>query len=271
MKFISFNINSLRARIHQFQAIIEQYQPDIIGLQETKVHDDMFPIDALSPFGYHMIYHGQKAHYGVALMSKLPPQNIRKGFPSDDEFAQHRLIMADYPTPIGIITVINGYFPQGETRYHETKFSAKAKFYHDLNSYLETHLSPEKLILVMGDMNISPQDNDIGIGEENRKQWLKEGICSFLPEERAWLQRILDWGLIDTYRQQHPETNNQFSWFSYRSKGFLNNRGLRIDLLLASKTLAQYCRETGIAYNIRAMEKPSDHAPIWADFVFTKE
>lgn len=268
MKFISFNINSIRARIHQIQAIIERYQPDIIGLQETKVHDELFPLEALNPFGYHIIYHGQKAHYGVALMSKLPPQNIQKGLPDDDELAQRRLIMADYPTPAGIITVINGYFPQGDNRNHEIKFPAKAKFYHNLYRFLEDKLSPERLVIIMGDMNICPTDNDIGIGEENRKNWLKMGKCSFLPEERAWLQRILDWGLVDTYRQHYLDINNQFSWFDYRSKGFLNNRGLRIDLILASKPLARYCIETGIAYDIRAMEKPSDHAPIWAKFNF---
>lgn len=268
MKFISFNINSIRARIHQIQAIIEQYQPDIIGLQETKVHDDLFPLEVLKSFGYHIIYHGQKAHYGVALMSKSVPQNIRKGFPTDDELAQRRLIMADYQTPAGIITVINGYFPQGDNREHEIKFPAKAKFYHNLYCYLIENCSPEKLIIIMGDMNICPTDNDIGIGEENRKNWLRAGKCSFLPEERTWLQRILDWGLVDTYRQQYTNIANQFSWFDYRSKGFIDNRGLRIDLILASKPLVQYCTETGIAYDIRAMEKPSDHAPIWAEFTF---
>ena len=174
--------------------------------------------------------------------------------------------MAEIPSPLGSITVINGYFPQGESRDHETKFPAKAAFYQNLQNYLETELKRDNPVLIMGDMNISPTDLDIGIGEENRKRWLRTGKCSFLPEEREWMERLLGWGLVDTYRHAHPDKNDQFSWFDYRSKGFDDNRGLRIDLLLASNPLAERCEETGIDYEIRSMEKPSDHAPVWAKF-----
>lgn len=107
---------------------------------------------------------------------------------------------------------------------------------------------------------------DIGIGEENRKRWLRTGKCSFLPEEREWMDRLMSWGLVDTFRHANPQTADRFSWFDYRSKGFDDNRGLRIDLLLASQPLAECCVETGIDYEIRSMEKPSDHAPVWATF-----
>ncbi|WPM85851.1 exodeoxyribonuclease III [Apirhabdus apintestini] len=266
MKFISFNINGLRARPHQLAAIVEQHQPDVIGLQETKVHDDMFPLDIVAGLGYHVFYHGQKGHYGVALLTKAEPLMVQRGFPGDDADAQRRIIMAQVPSEFGPLTVINGYFPQGESRDHPTKFPAKSKFYQDLQQYLDTHLSCDKPVLIMGDMNISPTDSDIGIGEENRKRWLRTGKCSFLPEEREWMTRLLDWGLVDTFRSAHPEEQNRFSWFDYRSKGFDDNRGLRIDLLLASRALAPHCVDTGIDYAIRGMEKPSDHAPIWATF-----
>ncbi|WP_140921129.1 exodeoxyribonuclease III [Limnobaculum xujianqingii] len=266
MKFISFNINGLRARPHQLAAIIEQHQPDVIGLQETKVHDDMFPLEEVSQYGYHVFYHGQKGHYGVALLTKAQPVEVRKGFPTDDEEAQRRIIMADIETPAGLLTVINGYFPQGESRDHAIKFPAKQKFYADLQSYLEKHLNPTNPVVIMGDMNISSTDLDIGIGEENRKRWLRTGKCSFLPEEREWMEKLLNWGLVDTFRQDHQETNDRFSWFDYRSSGFDDNRGLRIDLILASQSLAPLCVSTGIDYDIRSMEKPSDHAPIWAEF-----
>jgi exodeoxyribonuclease III len=120
----------------------------------------------------------------------------------------------------------------------------------------------------MGDMNISHQDIDIGIGEENRKRWLRTGKCSFLPEERVWLNDLLNWGLKDTYREHYPESNEFFSWFDYRSGGFEDNpkRGLRIDLILATESLQARCAGAGIDYDIRAMEKPSDHCPIWATF-----
>ncbi len=268
MKFISFNINGLRARPHQLAAIVEKYQPDVIGLQETKVHDDMFPLDDVKQLGYHIYYHGQKGHYGVALLLKNPPLAVRKGFATDNEDAQRRIIMADIATENGPLTVINGYFPQGESRDHPTKFPAKEKFYRDLQTYVET-FDPAGQLLIMGDLNISPADKDIGIGENNMKRWLRSGKCSFLPEEREWLGKLLNWGLVDTYRQMYPNTDDKFSWFDYRSKGFDDNRGLRIDLVLASPSLAKLCVATGIDYDIRAMEKPSDHAPVWAEFELT--
>ncbi|NYA42139.1 exodeoxyribonuclease III [Serratia fonticola] len=265
MKFVSFNINGLRARPHQLAAIIEQHQPDVIGLQETKVHDDMFPLEEVGQHGYHVFYHGQKGHYGVALLTKDEPLAVRRGFPTDEEDAQRRIIMADLATPQGTLTVINGYFPQGESRDHPIKFPAKTRFYQDLQNYLQ-QLPAESQVLIMGDMNISPTDLDIGIGEESRKRWLRTGKCSFLPEEREWMGRLLDWGLVDTYRHANPERNDEFSWFDYRSRGFDENRGLRIDLLLANTSLAARCTATGIDYQIRGMEKPSDHAPVWAEF-----
>jgi exodeoxyribonuclease-3 len=120
----------------------------------------------------------------------------------------------------------------------------------------------------MGDLNISPQDIDIGIGEDNRKRWLRDGKSSFQPVEREWLQRLKDWGLQDTYRLHKPDDNAHFSWFDYRSRGFEREprRGLRIDAILATAPLASLCTDADIDYAIRAMEKPSDHAPVWATF-----
>ncbi|WP_276642999.1 exodeoxyribonuclease III [Siccibacter turicensis] len=266
MKFVSFNINGLRARPHQLEALVEKHAPDVIGLQETKVHDDMFPLEDVAKLGYNVFYHGQKGHYGVALLTKATPVLVRRGFPNDSDEAQRRIIMAQIPSPIGDITVINGYFPQGESRDHPTKFPAKEKFYQDLQQFLETELPADAPVLIMGDMNISPTDLDIGIGEESRKRWLRTGKCSFLPEEREWMARLKNWGLVDTFRDANPDVNDRFSWFDYRSRGFDDNRGLRIDLLMASNALMPHCVETGIDYDIRAMERPSDHAPVWATF-----
>ncbi|WP_032092834.1 MULTISPECIES: exodeoxyribonuclease III [Pasteurellaceae] len=266
MKIMSFNINGLRARPHQLEAIIEQYRPDVLGLQEIKVADEDFPHNLVEHLGYHVYYHGQKGHYGVALLLKQAPQAVRKGFPTDDQDAQRRIIMTDLDTPFGLLTVINGYFPQGESRSHAVKFPAKAKFYADLQHYLEDHHDKNNPVIIMGDMNISPTDLDIGIGEENRKRWLRTGKCSFLPEEREWIHRLYDYGLVDTFRYLNPTVSDKFSWFDYRSKGFNDNRGLRIDHILADNALARHCVDSGIALDIRAMDKPSDHAPIWAEF-----
>ncbi|MDU8923904.1 exodeoxyribonuclease III [Pasteurellaceae bacterium LIM206] len=266
MKIISFNINGLRARPHQLEKLVAEYQPDILGLQEIKVADDVFPYELVEHLGYHVFHYGQKGHYGVALLTRQAPKAVRKGFPMDAEDAQRRIIMADFDSEFGQLTVINGYFPQGESRNHETKFPAKAKFYADLQHYLEQEHNAANPVIIMGDMNISPSDLDIGIGDENRKRWLRTGKCSFLPEEREWYQRLYDYGLEDTFRKLNPTVNDKFSWFDYRSKGFNDNRGLRIDHILASSGLAARCVNTGIALDIRAMEKPSDHAPIWAEF-----
>jgi exodeoxyribonuclease-3 len=267
MKVISFNINGIRARLHQLQALIEKHQPDVIGLQETKVHDDQFPLADVEAMGYHVLFHGQKGHYGVALLSKQPLENPQFGFPTDDEDAQRRMIMGDWVKADGTrVRILNGYFPQGESRDHPLKFPAKEKFYADLMAYLQKELDPAQPVVVMGDVNISHQDCDIGIGEDNAKRWLRTGKCSFLPEEREWLNTLLDWGLVDTYRQQHSDVTDQFSWFDYRSRGFDDNRGLRIDLILATPSLAETLIDTGIDYELRGIEKPSDHAPIWSEF-----
>lgn len=269
MKVISFNINGLRARPHQLKEIVEQHAPDVIGLQETKVDDPQFPLESVQELGYHVFYHGQKGHYGVALMTRAEPLWVQKGFPTDEPEAQRRMISAALPCKDGEpLIVFNGYFPQGENRSHPTKFPAKNQFYTDLQSHLEKEFSPEQRLIVMGDINISPRECDIGIGEANAKRWLRTGKCSFLPEEREWLKRLKGWGLVDTFRHMNPAVNDQFSWFDYRSRGFDDEpkRGLRIDLVMASLGLIDQCVDTGIDYAIRSMEKPSDHAPVWAEF-----
>ncbi|NHI00095.1 MULTISPECIES: exodeoxyribonuclease III [Oceanimonas] len=267
MKVISFNINGLRARLHQLQALIDKHNPDIIGLQEIKVHDEAFPLEAVQAMGYHVYFHGQKGHYGVALLSREPAAAIQKGFPTDEGDAQRRMIIGRFTRPNGSpVTVLNGYFPQGENRKHETKFPAKERFYQDLQHYLNEYHQPDEALVVIGDMNISHTDLDIGIGEPNRKRWLRDGKCSFLPEEREWMERLLGWGLHDTWRRQNPDNADTYSWFDYRSKGFDDNRGLRIDLILATQPLLERLADTGIDYELRGIEKPSDHAPIWASF-----
>ena len=267
MKIISFNINGIRARLHQLQALIEKHQPDIIGLQEIKVHNDQFPVADVEAMGYHVYFHGQKGHYGVAMMCKKPAINVQYGFPTDDEDAQRRMIMVDYPMDSGeTVRVLNGYFPQGENQNHETKYPAKRKYYQDLMGYLNEYHTPDDNVIVMGDVNISHTDLDIGIGEPNRKRWLQTKKCSFLPEEREWLNTLINWGFTDGFRAMYPQEAGKYSWFDYRSKGFVDNRGLRIDLILATAKLHGMLVEADVDYELRGIEKPSDHAPIWAVF-----
>ena len=175
MTLISFNINGIRARLHQLEELLGKYKPTLVGLQETKVQDSEFPEQAIRDLGYHPYYHGQKGHYGVALLTREPLEEVQYGFPSDGEDAQRRMIIGRLRDADGQpLTVLNGYFPQGENREHPVKFPAKEKFYQDLQHYLENHHDASEKLAIMGDFNISSTDLDIGIGEANRKRWLRE-------------------------------------------------------------------------------------------------
>lgn len=264
MKLASFNVNGIRARMHQLRSLVEKHSPDVIGLQEIKVENDLFPYDDVAALGYQAQVHGQKGHYGVALLTRLPPESALFGYPSDEMDSQRRMVGCTLEYRGRPLHVYNGYFPQGESREHPQKFPNKRKFYADLDNHLRQNHNPTDQVLIMGDMNISPSDLDIGIGEQNRKRWLRTGKCSFLPEEREWYQRLYDWGLTDAWRHLNPEESNTFSWFDYRSKGFDDDprRGLRIDHILVTAPLLGASQNVTIDYDIRAMERPSDHCPV---------
>ena len=267
MIIVSFNVNSIRQRLHQLGEVVKRYAPEFIGLQETKVQDHEFPLSDIETLGYHVIYMGQKTHYGVALLSKAPCLNPCYGFSGDNDEAQKRFIGGTYQVNDRKIHVFNGYFPQGETRDHPLKFPAKQQFYADVNEFLSAYDLNHDHLVMMGDYNIAPQDLDVGIGSENAKRWLKTGKTSFLPEERAWFDGLLAQGLHDGFRLCHTSENNTFSWFDYRSRGFEREprRGLRIDHLLVSESLRGHVKDAGVDYQIRAMAKPSDHAPTWIE------
>lgn len=267
-RVMSFNVNGIRARLHQIEKVLEEHKPDVLGLQEIKVSDEEFPVEAITVLGYNVDFFGQKGHYGVALLSKTKANTVLRGFPSDEEDAQRRVIHGEYLVNGKVLHVINGYFPQGESRKHPTKFPAKEKYYSDLTRYITDTFATNDNVVVMGDMNVAATDADVGIKPENAKRWLQRGICCFLPEEREWLQNLFNTGLIDTFRHMNANDQSSFSWFDYRSRGYEQEpkRGLRIDLILATQNLVDVLEGTGIDFKARASEKPSDHCPIWADF-----
>jgi exodeoxyribonuclease-3 len=162
---------------------------------------------------------------------------------------------------------MNGYFPQGENRSHETKFPKKIKFYNDLERHIKKLKKKEGNLIVMGDFNVAPTHLDIGIGEQNVKRWLRDGKTAFLPEEIEMWNKIKDLGFVDSWRKQNPDEGSTYSWFDYRSRMFDDSpkRGLRIDHILLSENLEHTMMNTGIDYSARAMEKPSDHCPIWLE------
>ena len=267
MKIVSFNINSIRARPHQIEHLRDTIDPDVIGLQETKVDDPEFPIEVINELGYHAEFWGQKGHYGVAILSKEKPVNTVKGFINDSDEDQKRFIQSKFTYGKSEIIVMNGYFPQGENINHETKFPKKIKFYNDLKDHIIDLKKTTSNLIVMGDFNVSPEDIDIGIGENNAKRWLREGKTSFQPQEREMWNSIKDLGFIDSWRELFPNESSIYSWFDYRSRMFDQNpkRGLRIDHILLSDNLKKSINNVGIDYDARSMEKPSDHCPVWLE------
>ena len=267
MRIVSFNIKSVRARPHQLIHLRDTLDPDVIGLQETKVNDPDFPLEVIEEIGYHPEYWGQKGHYGVAFLSKQKPIKTIKGFKKDTEEDQKRFIECTFSSNGNEITIMNGYFPQGENINHETKFPKKIKYYDDLNLHIKTLKRKQKNLIIMGDFNVAPEDIDIGIGPENMKRWLRDGKTSFQPQEREMWNSIKDIGFIDSWRLKYPDESSIYSWFDYRSKMFDDDpkRGLRIDHILVSDNLKGSIKDVGIDYDSRALEKPSDHCPVWVD------
>ena len=268
MKLVTFNVNSIRKRTQHIAVFNDLHKADIIALQETKTEDISFPAKELYEMGFHSEFYGQKTHYGVAIVSKETSLETVKGINAEGD--QKRFIMCKYQTEKGILNVINCYFPQGEARDVERKFNMKREFFADVAEFIKNNFTSEDLVALVGDFNVAHSDLDIGIGQDNMKRWLREGKCSFLPEEREWMDSFFELGMKDTYRMIHSDKSDIFSWFDYRSKGFEREpkRGLRIDGILASAKLAKYVVNAGIDYETRGMESPSDHCPVWTEFKF---
>ena len=176
MRFVTFNVNGIRARLHQLAMVSDRLAPDVIALQEIKVADEQFPLESVQALGYpHVSFYGQKGHYGVALLSKVEPKAVQLGIPWRDEDQQRRFQCVDYHCDGSPLRIVNGYFPQGDSRQHPTKFPAKQQFYADVQRYLDEYCDSASHLIVAGDMNVAPADADIGIGPENASRWLRSG------------------------------------------------------------------------------------------------
>ena len=216
IRIICFNINGLRARPHQLKALKEKYDPDIIALQEIKVSDEDFPDQIPTELGFNYYNYGQKGFHGVAIFSKQPPISVIKGLEGGEDESQKRYIQCDYDTNVGIVSVCNSYFPQGENRKHPDKFPYKDRYYKRITKHIES-LSTN--VVLTGDFNIAPNRNDIGMNEDGIKRWLSQGHTAFLPEEIEWYKKLTDLGLVDIWRERNPNST-KCSWFDYRSRGF---------------------------------------------------
>lgn len=256
LKIASWNVNSLRVRLPHVLDWLAQQQPDILALQETKLTDKQFPVEAIQDVGYQALFAGQKTYNGVALLSKTSAQtqDIITDFPHFTD-PQRRILGATY----GDMRVLNLYVPNGSELGSE-KYDYKLNWLAALQTYLRESLPRYPRTIVLGDFNIAPTDADV----HDPAKWADSILVS--PPERAALQALLDLGLHDTFRQfAQPEAT--FSWWDYRAAGFRRNHGLRIDLILASDALAPHCQSCTIDVEPRRLERPSDHAPVVAELI----
>ena len=252
MKIASWNVNSLNVRLPHLQEWLRSAQPDIVGLQETKLEDAKFPDDALLELGYRSVFAGQKTYNGVALVSKLPAEDVQVGIPGfEDE--QKRVIAARF----GDLRVVNLYVVNGKAVGDE-KYDYKLRWLQAVHDWLAEEIARHPKLVVLGDFNIAPDDRDV----HDPAAWREQILCS-TPEREA-LKRLLDLGLHDSFRL-HSEEAGQFSWWDYRAAGFRRNLGLRIDLLLISEALRASCTASVIDREPRSWERPSDHAPVWVE------
>lgn len=258
MKIASWNINSLKIRLEQVLEWLPASGMDILALQETKLTDDKFPAEEIKAAGYQVVYSGQPTYNGVAIISKTPLTDIVTDVPDLDD-PQRRILAATIQDPtLGAVRVLDLYVVNGQAVGTE-KFAYKLDWLEKVTNFIAAEVQQYENYIVLGDFNIAPKDEDVHDPEE----WRDKILCS--KEERDALQKILDLGFTDTYRL-FEQAENSFSWWDYRAAGFRRNRGLRIDLVLASQALVAKCKQAGIDKEPRTWERPSDHTPAWAEF-----
>ena len=253
MKLVSFNVNSLRARLKILLDWIEKESPDILCLQETKVPDSDFPKKELEKLGFYVIFRGEKAFNGVAIVSKIPFEDTLYGFEDGSEAT--RLIFSK----IKGINIINTYVPQGFHPLSE-KFREKLDWLQRLYYYFKENYKPRMSIIWTGDFNIAPESKDVYDPD------LLKGHVGFHPDEHAVLSKFKEWGLIDVFRLHNSESG-QYSFWDYTIKNAVKKEmGWRIDHIWATRLIAEKSNRAWIDISPRLLEKPSDHTPVVAEF-----
>ena len=253
MKIASWNVNSLNVRLPHLEEWLRLRQPDVVGLQETKLEDSRFPDSALVGMGYRSVFTGQKTYNGVALLSREPARDVQMGIPGfADE--QKRAIAAT----VGDVRIVNLYVVNGQDLGTE-KYDYKLRWLDAVHGWLADEIKAHPRLVVLGDFNIAPDDRDV----HDPAVWNDDCILTSTAE-RAALKRLLALGLHDSFRL-HSDEAGQFSWWDYRAAGFRRNLGLRIDLALVSESLRAQCSAAGIDREPRTWDRPSDHAPVWLE------
>ena len=253
MRITTWNVNSLRVRMEHLSRWLADHAVDAMALQELKLADEHFPRAEIEALGLHAVCYGQKTYNGVAILSRSEATECAMGIPGDGD-PQRRVIAA----AIGPVRLVNVYVPNGQAVGSE-KYTYKLAWLERLRAYLANLLAAHEHLLIVGDFNIAPEDRDV----HDPAAW--EGSVHVSAPEREALAKIASLGLTDLFRRfEQPE--NSWSWWDYRMNAFRRDHGLRIDLMLASKPLAERCMSCTIDRTPRTWERPSDHAPVTAEF-----
>lgn len=255
MKIATWNINGVKARIETAPAWLKEAEPDIVCLQEIKSIDENFPKEVFEDLGYNVATHGQKSFNGVAVLSKLPFDDVRPRLPGNDDDVQARYLEVSVSTDFGALTVASLYLPNGNPLGGE-KFAYKLAWMQRLEEHIKVLKTEEVPFILAGDYNVIPEPRDA----KRPDVWTNDAL--FQPESRAAYQRYLSYGLTDGIRACLPE-DGTFTFWDYQAGAWQKDNGIRIDHLLMSPEAADLLQGAGIDRETRGWEKPSDHVPAW--------
>ena len=251
MRITTWNVNSIRVRLPRLQEVLERTQTDVLCMQETKVVDEDFPVEAFEELGYNVVFSGQKTYNGVAIASKEPISAVTRDFPLP-ELEQARGIAV----VTGGVRIVNVYVVNGKEVGHEY-YDMKLRWMDDLADWLAQDAQPTDDVVLCGDFNLCPTDADTW----DPKRWHGKIFCT--EEERARFQRLIDWGLHDAFRLFHDDTGRYaHTWWDFRGNGFGRGHGLRIDHHLVTDSIKERASGCFIDRSGRKGAKPSDHAPV---------
>lgn len=257
MKIATWNINGIASRLEHVIKWSETARPDVLCLQETKAPDAKFPVKKLQKIGYQYVAaYGERAYNGVAILSRLPLDDVVNGIPGDGDDQQRRVIAAT----IEDIRVVCAYFPHGRVIGHEM-FYAKIEWVKRFRKYFEKYYSPDDDVVMCGDTNIFPHEMDAW----NIRYWAPR--IHFSKEEREAFGDLKRWGFVDVFREFNEGPGEYTWWDTFRESSFPKNRGLRLDYMWTSRPLAEKCTDCWVDRTPRGWDHPSDHAPVVAEFI----
>jgi exodeoxyribonuclease III len=257
MRVATWNVNSIRQRLDNLLRWLKECQPDIVCLQEIKCVDDAFPREACESLGYNVAVHGQKTFNGVALLSKLPFDEVAPGLIGDKEDVQARFLEALVSTKNGVLRVVSLYLPTGNPPDTE-KYPYKLKWMDRLIAFSLERLKLEEPMLLAGDFNVIPA----AIDARNPAGWVNDAL--FLPQTREKFRALTNLGLIDALRVV-SDSNDLYTFWDYQAGAWQKNNGIRIDHLLLSPQAADRLIDAGVDKHVRGWDKPSDHVPVYVD------